>query len=152
MVNQLSKETEISEYKILYSTRDLKPKNTRQSMIGPQAPEATQRTFRRDTALINITKLWCGMPGSMDQLRYGSDTHKKPVVVWNTTRRCNLSCMHCYSKSENKVYPNELTSDEAKALIKDLSDFGVKVLLFSGGDPLLRSDLLENHASLQIWV
>ena len=79
----------------------------------------------------------------MDHLRYGAETHQKPVVVWNTTRRCNLNCVHCYSKSENKIYPNELTTEEAKAFVKDLAEFGVKVLLFSGGEPLLRHDLFE---------
>lgn len=93
--------------------------------------------------MINITKLWCGVPGSMDQIRYGAETHQKPVVVWNSTRRCNLSCLHCYSRSENKLYPQELTTAEAKAFVKDLSEFGVKVLLFSGGEPLLRYDLFE---------
>lgn len=93
--------------------------------------------------MINITKLWCGTPGSMDHLRYGAATHQKPVVVWNTTRRCNLNCVHCYSKSENKIYPNELTTEEAKAFVKDLAEFGVNVLLFSGGEPLLRHDLFE---------
>lgn len=91
----------------------------------------------------NISKLWCGVPGSMDELRYSKTTHQKPVVVWNSTRRCNLNCVHCYSRSENKLYPNELTTSEAKAFVEDLSDFGVKVLLFSGGEPLLRLDLLE---------
>ena len=93
--------------------------------------------------MINITKLWCGTAGSMDQLRYGAETHQKPVVVWNTTRRCNLRCVHCYSQSENKLYPNELTTNEAKAFVADLAAFGVKVLLFSGGEPLLRQDLFE---------
>ena len=93
--------------------------------------------------MINITKLWCGTPGSMDHLRYGAETHQKPVVVWNTTRRCNLNCVHCYSRSENKIYSNELTTLEAKAFAKDLADFGVKVMLFSGGEPLLRRDLFE---------
>ncbi len=56
----------------------------------------------------------------MDQLRYSRETHQKPVVVWNSTQRCNLHCMHCYSKSENQLYPNELTTDEAKAFVKDI--------------------------------
>ena len=93
--------------------------------------------------MINISKLWCGTPGSMDQLRYGGAVHQKPVVVWNTSRRCNLHCVHCYSKSENKIYPNELTTTEAKAFVEDLAEFGVPVLLFSGGEPLLRHDLFE---------
>jgi Fe-coproporphyrin III synthase len=79
----------------------------------------------------------------MDQLRYSRETHQKPVVVWNTTQRCNLHCVHCYSRSENEIYPNELTTDEANAFVKDLSEFKVPVLLFSGGEPLLRHDLFE---------
>jgi MoaA/NifB/PqqE/SkfB family radical SAM enzyme len=51
--------------------------------------------------------------------------------------------MHCYSKSENKAYPNELTTNEAKTFIKDLAEFCVPVLLFSGGEPLLRQDIFE---------
>ena len=93
--------------------------------------------------MLNITKLWCGTPGSMDNLRYSAATHQKPVVVWNSTQRCNLHCIHCYSNSENKIYPNELTTAQAKALINDLADFGAPVLLFSGGEPLLRYDLFE---------
>ncbi len=93
--------------------------------------------------MLNVTKLWCGTPGSMDELRYSEAVHKKPVVVWNCTRRCNLRCIHCYSNSENKAYPNELTNAQGKALIEDLADFGVPVLLFSGGEPLLRPDLFE---------
>lgn len=93
--------------------------------------------------MINVTRLWCGIPGSMDHLRYSQTTHQKPVVVWNTTRRCNLSCVHCYSKSENKLYSNELTTEEAEVFVKDIADFHANVLLFSGGEPLLRHDLLE---------
>jgi putative heme d1 biosynthesis radical SAM protein NirJ1 len=93
--------------------------------------------------MLNITKLWCGTPGSMDNLRYGGHVHQKPVVVWNSTQRCNLHCVHCYSNSENKSYPNELTTEQAKALIMDLAAFGAPVLLFSGGEPLLRPDLFE---------
>ena len=79
----------------------------------------------------------------MDNLRYSKSVHEKPVVVWNSTQRCNLHCMHCYSNSENKLYPNELTTEQAKAMVLDLSTFGVPVLLFSGGEPLLRHDLFE---------
>jgi len=74
-------------------------------------------------------------------LQFSSD--KKPVVVWNCTRRCNLRCEHCYSRSENKTYDGELTTEEGKALIDDLAAFGSPVLLFSGGEPLMRRDLLE---------
>ena len=93
--------------------------------------------------MINLTKLWCNQPGSMDDLRYSHTAHQRPVVVWNTTRRCNLHCMHCYSKSANINYRNELTTQEAKNFIADLGEFKVPVLLFSGGEPMLRGDLFE---------
>lgn len=68
---------------------------------------------------------------------------KKPVVIWNTTRRCNLHCMHCYSDSHDRAYPGELTTGEGKRLLDDLAGFGAPVVLFSGGEPLTRPDLFE---------
>jgi 12,18-didecarboxysiroheme deacetylase len=59
------------------------------------------------------------------------------------TRRCNLKCIHCYSNSANIDYPDELTTEEGRKLIDDLAAFGSPVILFSGGEPLLRPDLLE---------
>ena len=103
--------------------------------------------------MIGISKLSCGTVEPSDVLRDGSDSKrlpshllqfsadKKPVVVWNCTRRCNLKCVHCYSQSENRQYPGELTTDEGLALLEDLAQFGVPVTLFSGGEPLVRQDL-----------
>lgn len=93
--------------------------------------------------MISISKLYCGQKTPGDDLRYTRSAHNRPVVVWNCTRRCNLYCSHCYSDSENKPYPSELTNDQAKDLIQDLADFGVPVLLFSGGEPLIRKDIFE---------
>jgi 12,18-didecarboxysiroheme deacetylase len=93
--------------------------------------------------MISISKLYCGGAETMDHLRYGSDTHKRPVVVWNMTRRCNLKCIHCYSSSRNIHYKNELTTDEGGKLISDLAAFRSPVILFSGGEPLMREDLPE---------
>ena len=104
--------------------------------------------------MIGISKLYCGTVEPGDVLRYGGEskrlpshllqfsTDKKPVVVWNCTRRCNLKCVHCYSQSENKAYEGELSTDEGLAMLEDLARFGVPVTLFSGGEPLVRPDLL----------
>ena len=103
--------------------------------------------------MIGISKLYCGTVEPSDLLRYGRKAQdlpshllqfsqdKKPVVVWNVTRRCNLSCVHCYAHSADQHYENELTTDEGLALLDDLAAFGVPVVLFSGGEPLLRPDL-----------
>ncbi|MGZ3607297.1 MAG: 12,18-didecarboxysiroheme deacetylase [Syntrophales bacterium] len=93
--------------------------------------------------MISISRLCCGTAETMDSLRYGGEKHRRPVVVWNMTRRCNLNCIHCYSSSQNIRYSNELTTDEGKKLISDLASFGSPVLLFSGGEPMIREDLPE---------
>jgi len=111
--------------------------------------------------MIGISKLYCGAVEASDPLRYGRESSrlpshllqfskdKKPVVVWNTTKRCNLRCVHCYAFAEGEDYRgDEVSTDEGKALIDDLADFGVPVILFSGGEPVLREDLPEliDHA------
>ena len=93
--------------------------------------------------MISISRLYCGAAETMDALRYGNEKHKRPVVVWNMTRRCNLKCIHCYSNSRNVQYKNELTTEEGKELISDFAAFVSPVILFSGGEPLMREDLPE---------
>ncbi|MFC1823739.1 12,18-didecarboxysiroheme deacetylase, partial [Thermodesulfobacteriota bacterium] len=68
---------------------------------------------------------------------------KKPVVVWNVTQACNLRCVHCYAHADESGHDKELTTEQAMVMIDDLADFGVPVILFSGGEPLLRKDLLK---------
>src|SRR5690554_1558988 len=103
--------------------------------------------------MIGISKLYCGTVESSDALRYDRKSSmlpshllqfskdKKPVVVWNTTRRCNLNCVHCYSHSSDKMYSGEMNTDEGIQLIDQLAEFKCPVILFSGGEPLLRKDL-----------
>ena len=100
--------------------------------------------------MVNITKLYCGEEQPADGLRYGlghgapkSAAERCPIVVWNVTRTCNLRCVHCYSDSHAQKYPGELTPEEGKRVIDDLVAFKVPALLFSGGEPLTRPDLLE---------
>lgn len=66
-----------------------------------------------------------------------------PVVIWNLIRRCNLRCKHCYSISSDHDFPGELTTDEVFRVMNDLWSFGVRVLILSGGEPLLRPDIFE---------
>ncbi|HUW30477.1 MAG TPA: radical SAM protein, partial [Planctomycetota bacterium] len=105
--------------------------------------------------MIGISKLYCGTVEPSDVLRYGShsgrlpshllqfSSDKKPVVVWNCTRRCNLRCVHCYAHSADRQYSGELTTHQGMALLEDLAGFGAPVILFSGGEPLLRPDLFD---------
>jgi len=111
--------------------------------------------------MIGISKLYCGGAEPSDVLRYEAESEKlpshllqfskdkRPVVVWNVTRRCNLKCAHCYSNSQNVQYSDELDTEEGKGLISDLASFGCPVILFSGGEPLMRKDL---HELIQLAV
>ena len=105
--------------------------------------------------MIGISKLYLGTVEPSDALRYGRHSKdlpshllqfsadKKPVVVWNMTRQCNLKCVHCYAQAKVTPNENELSTAEGKTLIDDLSQFGAPVMLFSGGEPLMRPDLPE---------
>lgn len=66
-----------------------------------------------------------------------------PVVIWNLIRRCNLTCKHCYSISADIDFKGELSTDEVCTVMDDLKAFGVPVLILSGGEPLLRPDILD---------
>src|SRR3546814_11041765 len=68
---------------------------------------------------------------------------RPPVVIWNLLRRCNLTCRHCYATSADSPFRNELSTTEALRVIDDLHAAGVRVLILSGGEPLLRPDLFK---------
>ena len=98
--------------------------------------------------MLGVTRLLCGTTTETDHLRYGRQlsapgSSRPPVVVWTTTRGCNLHCMHCYSDSFDRAYPGELDTEEAKTMLEDMAAFGVPVLLLSGGEPLYREDLFQ---------
>lgn len=105
--------------------------------------------------MIGISKLYCDQVEPSDALRYGRHSgklpshllqfsaDKKPVVVWNMTQRCNLKCVHCYAKAVTEDGTDPISTEQAKVMIDDLAQFGAPVMLFSGGEPLVRKDLPE---------
>lgn len=104
--------------------------------------------------MIGCTKLLCGTATVSEAIKFNRTDNippqflqfsdkNRPLVVWNTTNRCNLRCKHCYINAEDIDYSNELTHDEAREFIRDLAAMRAPVLLFSGGEPLLRKDLFE---------
>ncbi len=66
-----------------------------------------------------------------------------PVVIWNLIRRCNLTCKHCYSISADTEFKGELSTAETYHVLEDLKQYGVPVLILSGGEPLMRPDIFE---------
>lgn len=108
--------------------------------------------------MIGVSKLLLGRPSESDGLRYiaaedsGPEQIKyhqhhvksnKPTVVWNMTKQCNLKCIHCYANATNKPKNDELSTDEGKDFLEDIAKYGCPVVLFSGGEPLLRKDIFE---------
>jgi len=101
--------------------------------------------------MIGISKLYCGTVEASDPLRYGRSSStlpshllqfsndKKPVIVWNVTSKCNLRCVHCYAATQGPQ--QELSNKQGASLLAHLADYGVPVVLFSGGEPLVREDL-----------
>jgi len=105
--------------------------------------------------LIGFTKLICGTATISDVMRQRQgnvamdagllqfSSERSPVVVWNITAQCNLKCRHCYMEATESAHDNEMTTAEGKAFIDDLAAMKVPVLMFSGGEPLVRRDLFE---------
>ena len=87
--------------------------------------------------MIGISKLYCGQVEPSDALRYGRHSSqlpshllqfsedKKPVVVWNMTRRCNLKCVHCYAHAVEVDGTDDINTEQAKAMIDDAEERGV---------------------------
>ena len=64
------------------------------------------------------------------------------IAIWNFTNRCNLNCMHCYSKSGLNAVDTLATEDIKKTILQMKAE-GVKFIIFSGGEPLTRKDIFE---------
>lgn len=64
------------------------------------------------------------------------------LVSWNTTNQCNMFCDHCYRDAGAKA-ADELNTAEARQLIEEIKKAGFKIMIFSGGEPLLRPDIYE---------
>jgi radical SAM protein with 4Fe4S-binding SPASM domain len=103
--------------------------------------------------MISVTKLLKGEATyAGDRLRYhdksadvttGARPDSGPVVVWNCTKTCNLECVHCYADARTRRFLGELTTFEARNMIEDLAAMRVPALLISGGEPLVRPDVLD---------
>lgn len=70
------------------------------------------------------------------------------IISWNTTNQCNMYCKHCYRDAGVKA-SDELSTEEGKNLISEIKKAGFKIMIFSGGEPLMRPDIFElvEHAA-----
>lgn len=69
---------------------------------------------------------------------------KPKWIAWEITRRCNLRCVHCRSSSEMEVKGHpDFSTEEAFRVMDDISSYAKPVVVLSGGEPLLRSDVFD---------
>ena len=71
------------------------------------------------------------------------------IVTFSITRQCNLKCKHCYSSASSSPAPDELSTNEAIRVLDEVKEAGTRLIIFDGGEPTLRSDLLQliSHAA-----
>src|SRR4051794_31049790 len=111
--------------------------------------------------MIDISVLYGGLETPSTPHRYGrkitqidppehqrmavakSAASRRPIVVWNLTRTCNLRCVHCSTDSAAKKYPDEHSTGQCKQVLTVLAEFKVPAVLFRGGEPMVRPDVFE---------
>ncbi|TWG29670.1 4Fe-4S single cluster protein [Geobacillus sp. C56-T2] len=72
------------------------------------------------------------------------DFNENPfIVIWELTRACQLQCLHCRAEAQYHRDPRELTFEEGKKLIDEIYDMDQPMLVFTGGDPLMRPDVYD---------
>ena len=64
------------------------------------------------------------------------------IISWNTTNQCNMYCDHCYRES-GLVSEGELDTEQGKKMIEEIKKAGFRIMIFSGGEPLMRPDIVE---------
>ena len=73
-----------------------------------------------------------------------ADFDKAPfTIAWEITRACAFACKHCRADAQHKRDPRELSTEEGFQLIDRLTEFGSPILIFTGGDPMMRRDLYD---------
>ena len=71
------------------------------------------------------------------------------IVSWMTTNRCNLKCAHCYQDAD-ECDSRELSTEEARTMISQIARAGFKIMIFSGGEPLMRDDIFRARRARRI--
>jgi AdoMet-dependent heme synthase len=81
-----------------------------------------------------------------DPIGSGGDTgitSPPRLLFWETTKRCNLRCVHCRAEASEDLLPGELTTAQALGVLDSIANYAKPLLIFSGGEPLYRKDLFE---------
>ena len=84
-----------------------------------------------------------GAPGHKMVRTLEDGTPACKLIAWEVTRSCNLACKHCRAEAHPDPYPGEFSTEEAKALIDTFPQVGNPIIIFTGGDPMMRPDVYE---------
>ena len=92
-----------------------------------------------------------GMKGNQETMVFAARvmSDQPPVVVWNITNTCNMSCPHCYSGATTSKHERGLNFDQLKQIAMRLREYGIRIVVLSGGEPLMRPDLEQLVAFLK---
>ncbi|WP_057763813.1 TIGR04053 family radical SAM/SPASM domain-containing protein [Cytobacillus praedii] len=75
---------------------------------------------------------------------FNRDFNQDPfIVIWELTRACQLKCLHCRAEAQYRRDPRELSFEEGKILIDQIHEMNNPMLVFTGGDPLMREDVFD---------
>ncbi|MDR0466368.1 MAG: heme b synthase [Deltaproteobacteria bacterium] len=83
-----------------------------------------------------------GLPGTVGTTQLDAGPACR-LIAWEVTRSCNLACRHCRAEAHPEPFPGELNTQEAKALIDGFSEVGNPIIIFTGGEPMMRRDVCE---------
>ena len=72
-----------------------------------------------------------------------ADVKAPRIIAWEITRSCNLACAHCRAAAHCEPYPGELAFDECKAVMDDIASISDAILILTGGEPLMRTDIWD---------
>lgn len=65
------------------------------------------------------------------------------IVIWEVTRACQLKCVHCRADAQLTADPRQLTHEEGLKLIDQIYEMDNPMIVFTGGDCMMREDLIE---------
>jgi AdoMet-dependent heme synthase len=92
----------------------------------------------------SLSKQAAGERAYHDSQMSVADFNQAPfTIAWEVTRACAFACVHCRADAQHQRDPRELTTEEGYQLIDRLSEFGSPILVFTGGDPMMRRDLFD---------
>ncbi len=79
-------------------------------------------------------------PGTTEE---SSEIAPPRLIAWEVTRHCLLNCKHCRAASRHAPDPGELSTDECFGLLENIASFARPVIILTGGEPMLRSDVYD---------